>query len=99
MIVIAGEVRIRPDKREQALAASLEMMAATRREPGCRAYRFSAALDEPDRIYIFEEWDSMDALGAHFQSPHMATFQALLPGLLAGPPSLTRYQVADKASM
>jgi len=99
MIVIAGEVRVRPDKREQVQRAAQEMMAATLREPGCRAYRFSAALDDPNHIFIFEEWESLDALGAHFQSPHMATFQALLPGVLAGAPALTRYEVTDKATM
>ena len=99
MIVIAGEVRIRPEKRDEAVRASLQMVAATLREPGCRSYRFSAALDDPNHIFIFEEWDSMEALGAHFQSPHMAAFQAALPGLLAGPPTLTRYEVTSKDTM
>ena len=99
MIVIAGEVRIRPEKRAEAERAALEMMAATLKEPGCRAYRFSTALDDPNRIFIFEEWESMEALGAHFQSAHMAAFQATLPGLLAGAPSLVRYDVSDKATM
>jgi quinol monooxygenase YgiN len=96
MIVIAGEVQVRPEKREEAMHAALEMIAETLKEPGCRAYRFSTALDDPSRIHIFEEWDSMDALGAHFQSPHMAKFQAVLPGVLAAPPRLARYEVASK---
>ena len=99
MIVIAGEVQVRPEARAEAVRASLEMIAETVKEPGCRAYRFSAALDDPNRIYIFEEWDSLEALGAHFQSAHMARFQAALPGVLAGPPKLVRYEVAAKDSM
>lgn len=94
MIVIAGSVHIRPDARERAVTVALEMVAATRKEAGCRAYRFSADLADPTLFYVHEEWESAEALAAHFQTPHMGTFRAALPGLLAGPTEIARFEVS-----
>jgi quinol monooxygenase YgiN len=95
MIVVAGSVRIKPEQREAAVRAALAMAEATRRESGCRAYRFSADLTDPALFYIHEEWDSADALTRHFGTPHMAEFQAQLPAVLAGAPEITRFEVAS----
>jgi quinol monooxygenase YgiN len=99
MIVIAGTVAVRPDKRDEAVRAALAMAEATRREPGCITYRFSADLADPNSIYIFEEWESGDALARHFQTEHMRIFRAGLPGLLAGPSTVKRYEVASVSTM
>ena len=99
MIVIAGSVAVRPDRREEAVRVARTMAAATRGEAGCQTYRFSADLDDPNRFLIFEEWESEEALATHFQTPHMAAFREALPGLLAGAPSLKRYAVASATAM
>jgi quinol monooxygenase YgiN len=99
VIVIAGSVRIRPEARERAVAAALAMAAATRQEAGCRAYRFSADLADPTCFYVHEEWETAEALAAHFQTPHMAAFRAVLPDLLAAPPALLRFEVTAATTM
>jgi quinol monooxygenase YgiN len=38
-------------------------------ESGCISYTFSADLVEPGLIHVFEEWQSQDALDAHFKAP------------------------------
>jgi quinol monooxygenase YgiN len=38
MLIVAGPITIRDDRREQFLAAVRPMVAATRAEPGCREY-------------------------------------------------------------
>src|SRR4029077_14613865 len=82
MIVIAGSVPVRPDRREEAVRVARTMAAATRGEAGCQTYRFSADLDDPNMFLIFEEWDSEEALGRRFQTPHMAALREALPGPL-----------------
>ena len=84
MIVIAGSVAARPERREEAIRVARTMAAATRAEAGCVTYRFSADLDDPNTLLIFEEWESEEALARHFQTPHVAAFRQALPGLLAG---------------
>jgi quinol monooxygenase YgiN len=94
MIVIAGHFVLDRSKREQAVAAAREMMSETRKEKGCISYTFSADLEEPGRFRIFEEWESEEALMAHFQAPHMARLQQALGGLGVREMKVQRYEVA-----
>jgi quinol monooxygenase YgiN len=54
------------------------MMRSSQVEIGCLYYRFSADLERPTTFYLTEEWDSEDALQAHFRAPHFADFVAQL---------------------
>ena len=94
MIVIAGHVVLDPKQREKAEAAAREMMSETRKEKGCLSYTFSADLEEAGRFRIFEEWESDEALRAHFTSPHMARFQQAVGGFGVREMKVQRYDVA-----
>lgn len=78
-----------------ALLQRFERWAAG--EPGCRRYRFAAELVDPSRFVLVSEWDSEEALDAHYQSEEFAEFQLGLDGLLARPSDLTVYS-ADGAA-
>ena len=93
MIVIAGSVRVKAEKREAAVRAALTMAEATRAEPGCLTYRFSADLADPTTFLIFEEWEDDEALARHFASAHMEAFRRAIPDLVAGPAAIKRYVV------
>ena len=99
MIVIAGRVRVRAERRDDAARIALRMAEATRAEPGCVEYRFSGDLADPTVFYLFEHWESAEALQRHFETPHMAEFRKHLPGLLAGPTTVQRYEVTSVAPM
>ena len=94
MIVIAGHVVLDPNQREAAATAAREMMSETRKEAGCISYAFSADLDQPGRFLVFEEWESDEALRAHFGSPHMARFQKAVGGLGVREMKVQRYEVS-----
>lgn len=95
MLVIAGRIALDPAHREAAIAAAVEVMEATRQEPGCISYTFSADLSDPGRFLLFEEWESEEALAAHFQTPHMASFQAKMGGFGIREMNVQKYQVAS----
>jgi len=99
MLIVAGRVPVKPERRAQALAAAVKMARATQAEAGCRSYAFSSDLEDPNLFLVFEEWESEAALAAHFQTPHMAEFNAVIPQLVAGPPSINRYEVAAMVKM
>jgi quinol monooxygenase YgiN len=99
MIVIAGSVRVRPERRAEAIRVAVEMARATRQEPGCRHYRFSSDLEDPDLFLLFEEWESADALTRHFATEHMRVFQQNLPDILGGPADIHRYEVGASSKM
>jgi len=99
MIVVAGRVAVRPERREEAIQAALAMAGATRKEAGCLTYQFSADLADPNTILIFEEWESDEALARHFQTEHMRIFREGLTRFLAGAPSIKRYEIASVSAM
>ena len=99
MIVVAGTVAIKPGKRADALRVAQTMARATEAEAGCVRYRFFADLEDPLIFFLFEEWESDDALARHFHTPHMKAFQQELPALLAGRLDIRRYAVSASAPM
>ena len=72
-----------------------EVAEETHKESGNISYAFSSDLSEAGVFHIFEEWESQEALDAHFQSPHMAKFQGALGGLGVKGMNVQRYQVSS----
>lgn len=99
MIVVAGSIPIRPDAREAAIAAALEMQTATLEEPGCQQYAFSFAVEDPNLIRLFEVWDDQESLDIHFTLPHMAAFQAKLGDIVAAAGDFGHYTVSAARPM
>jgi len=80
--------------RRAELAAVLERFGGwAGGEPGCRRYTFAATLADPSRFVLVSEWDSQEALDAHYRSPAFADFQFSLDGLLARPSESMVYPV------
>lgn len=81
MIIVTVDVEFEDDQIHQTTDAIKAMDAASNMEEGCVAYRSSFDVTNPRILRIYEMWGSMKALGAHFQTPHMAEFQSALGGL------------------
>src|SRR5579859_4574802 len=64
VIVVSGSIRIRPGRREEFLASSRDSIVEARRAPGCRDFVVAADPLDPDRVNVYEAWDSEDALTA-----------------------------------
>ena len=93
MIIVHGTIPIKPDCREQALSLARHMAEATRTEMGCISYDFYVGLSDPNTLMLFQEWESMEALMAHFQTEHMEEFLQALPDLVSGEITTKRYAV------
>ena len=71
-IVIWAQIDVEPAGREAALKNARPWIAGALGEPGCIHYNWSADLDNPARINVFEEWASEEALAAHFAGAQYA---------------------------
>lgn len=87
MILVLAEVETTPEAVSALEAAFREMEQATRAEPGCHQYVFSQEISNRGKVRVTELWESMDALSAHFATPHMAAFNQAVAG--QGPGSVT----------
>jgi len=78
MIVINAAMQTDAATIDAMKAAITKMEVASLAEAGCHDYCFSQELSDPTRMRITERWESMEALAAHFKTPHMAEFQAAM---------------------
>ena len=83
-------------RRDELIALLSESERHAAEEAGCLRYTFAATLSDPDRFVLLSEWESVDALDAHYRSRAFSDFQLGLDGLLARPSTLTVY-AADAA--
>ena len=71
-IVISAQIDLDPAGRDAALRSAQPWIDGALSQPGCVHYDWSADLNQPSRINVFEEWDSEEALAAHFSGPQYA---------------------------
>ena len=99
MIIIAGTLTVDPDKVDDLLAAAVPLMEATNAEPGNLAYVFTKSVVDPGTVHVFEKWESEEALGGHFQAPHMAAFQASIGDFGVSGMDLLKYEIASEGPL
>ncbi|WP_226040983.1 putative quinol monooxygenase [Natrinema sp. DC36] len=93
MIVIHASFPIDPDRRDDALELIEELVTESQREDGMIDYRATTDVSDPNVVRFFERYEDEAALGAHTQSDHFQEFSSALPELLAGEPTVTRFDV------
>lgn len=95
MIIITGHVILIPEHRERMIALGAEHSARSRSEPGCLAHNCHVDVETPDRLMFVEEWESIDAVRAHFAVPESAAFVAEMRALSPQPPVIRIYAAED----
>jgi quinol monooxygenase YgiN len=67
MVIVAGHFDVDPARRDEFIAGRVEAMSASRAEAGCVVYAFTADPVQPERVLLFERWETKDALLAHLE--------------------------------
>ena len=62
MIIVSGHMHVAPGRRGALLASSRDAMIKARAVSGCRAFVVAADPIEPDRVNVYEEWDTESEL-------------------------------------
>jgi quinol monooxygenase YgiN len=93
MLILAVTAPIKPESHDEAIDIAVRMTAETRKEEGCLSYTFHFPVDDPNTLFVYEEWASEAALNGHLQSTHMKEFQQRMPAVLAGEVQVKRYVV------
>ena len=58
MLIIAGELRVDPADRDAYVTDCVAVVEAARRAPGCLDFAITADSAEPDRVHVYERWES-----------------------------------------
>ena len=96
MLIVAAQVMVEAGKIEGVRDALRTMEDETRKEAGCLTYAFSLDVNDPTSLRIFERWESLEALEAHFKTPHMAAFGQALAKVQPKSMDVKVYEVAKE---
>ncbi len=75
MIYLLAHLKARPGNHPELMEAAKAMIAATRMEPGCMLYDLNVSITNPHSMIFVEQWESREALTAHFDMSHMKVWQ------------------------
>jgi quinol monooxygenase YgiN len=95
MIVVAVTYKMKVGKREEALRAARICSEKTRSEEGNLDYTFYTGIDDEDTFFLFERWESRNALAAHLKSGHLAAFRAALKELQERPSAIRVFEAEE----
>lgn len=98
-LVIAGTIRVPPDRLEAFRPHMRAMLEASRAEDGCLEYAYAEDVAEPGLIRVFEAWRDQAALDAHFRTPHLAAWRAAWPEFGVSDRRLIAYEVASQRAV
>ena len=98
-ILVIGTIDLDPARRDDFIALAQTLMTATRAEDGCEAYAFSAAVDDPGRFHVAEQWASQEAMDAHLATPHLAAFMGATGEVGVTAASLTKWSGATPSTL
>jgi quinol monooxygenase YgiN len=99
MLIVAGTIALDSAKRAEVETAFDQMRDATLKEPGCLEYQVYLDRKEPGMVLIFERWVDEAALQAHFATPHMAAFGAMLANAGVKGTNVKKYEVAGESRL
>src|ERR1039457_1872856 len=98
MLVVHVHIRVRPERVEDFLAATVVNARASLAEPG--VLRFDVIQDDADpaHVVLAEVYRDADAAAAHKATPHYATWRDTVEELMAQPRAATRVSGGDRKS-
>ena len=82
LLTVIAHMRAAPGKRDELRAALEALVEPTSREKGYVNYDLHQGIEDPDRFFFYENWESDADLDAHLDAPHLRDFAARIPELL-----------------
>jgi len=78
MHIVTLRIKVPRDQRKNFLDAARLVVGPTRVQPGCISCRFYQDLDDPDAVFLIEEWETRKELDNHIKSDRYRIVLSLL---------------------
>ena len=82
-LTITATIVAKPGKRELVKQSLLGLIPPTLSEKGCLNYDFHQDLENPDRFFFYENWETRQHWLNHNESKHIASHKEATKGLIA----------------
>ena len=85
MFVVCISVHVKPENREDFIAATLENAGNTVQEPGNLRFDVNQQADDPNRFTLYEVYKSEQGMKAHKETAHYAKWRETVADWMAEP--------------
>lgn len=92
LLTVIAHMRAQAGKEQELRDALVALIEPTSQETGFVNYDLHQSTEDPAVFYLYENWDSADALDAHLAAPHLQQFAGRLDELLDGGLHINRLQ-------
>ena len=94
MLIVAGHITVDPEQRVSYLAGCMSVVERARSADGCLDFAITADLLDPDRVNLFERWETQAAVKTFRSSGPSSTQRAAMLSV-----SVAEYDIADARSL
>lgn len=85
MFIVCVTVFVKPEHREEFIAATKKNAESARMESGNLRFDFLESVDDPNRFFLYEVYRSEDDFKLHQQSNHYLTWRETVQDWMAQP--------------
>ena len=78
MIIVSLRLKVSHERRKEFMNSARLILGPTTVQPGCISCRIYQDLDEPDAVFLVEEWESRGKLNRHFNSEQCRIILSLM---------------------
>jgi quinol monooxygenase YgiN len=86
------------EKRMELSQTIASLSVSTRMEKGCKRCDFCQSIEDGNRVFLLEEWDTQENLMIHLKSEHFKVIRGA-KNLLQEPYEIIFYNVLNPAGM
>ena len=97
MILVITRMNVHPEKRTE-FSQTIASLSGSMMQKGCRRCDFCHSIDDENRLFLLEEWDTEEKLMTHLQSEHFRVLRGAMT-LLREPYERTFHTVFHQEGM
>ena len=98
MIMVIIRMNVLSEKRMELSQTITSLSGFTRMEKGCRRCDFCQSIEDENRLFLLEEWDTQENLMTHLKSEHFRVIRGAM-NLLQEPYEKTFHTIFHSAGM
>jgi quinol monooxygenase YgiN len=92
MILTIGRFEVDEERRAAFLSFADQLVETERHAPGCLAFDITEDITQPNRFFMIEQWEDIEALETHTDTPEFDANETRLYSFVIGDPNWDEYE-------
>ena len=98
MVLVIIRMKVLSEKRLELSQTIALLIVSIRTEKGCKRYDFCQSMEDENRLFLLEEWDTQENLKSYLKSGRFRVLRGAM-NLLKEPYEMTFHTVSKSAGM